>query len=181
MSAPTEVISAMVTRLQELLGDQIKVSAHEGAYEGKDFVTEGSAAVLVTCLDLPIAHDLQSEPPTANGQFAAFCLVDDNNSPTKSRGDVAMDLAGLVASHVQRERWNGTATDIASRVRAQNLHNRSFLEKGIGVWVVRWTQPIELTAPSVDGILERLTRIDTTFSMGTADTPDVAHTLEFTE
>ena len=180
MSEPSAVLAAVVARLATLLGSDVSVEANPGQFEGKDFVTNTPAAVLVTCVGLPVDHEQDYEPPTANADFAAFVLVRAAEHP-KSQGDVAMDLAALVVSHVSRETWSGLAAQRATRVRARNLYSRALKDEGLTAWAVTWSQAIELTPPDTAGVLHRLAEIHTTFAMGDASTPDVSHTQQFPE
>jgi hypothetical protein len=181
MAEPSAVLDDIVSSLQSLLGANVSVKAHRGNFEGKDIVTTRHAAVLVACTSLDIDPECDWEPPVANGQFVAFVFAKVDAHP-KSKYDIAMDLAALIASHVKRSPWldDDGIVRRAERIRVLNLHSREHLQDGLSIWSVTWTQQVELTPVDNDGVLNLLGEIRTTFVISDDEAvPTISHEADF--
>lgn len=179
MSTPSELLNAMVETLKtELDGAAVEVRAHAGAFgmDGKENVTVKTPGVLVSCLDGTL-DPRDYDPPAGDLVWAAFCL-----SPATAPF-AAMDLAALVASVVDGQRWDGKAFNAASRVRMRNMHTNELARKGVSIWVVTWIQGVEFNTRVKAELIKSLRGIDFAFAMGGEDaaedaTPDAGATAD---
>jgi hypothetical protein len=177
MTQPSVVLDAIATNLRTLLGPaalDVRVVDSSLTIEHPDVVAAKSTAVLVACPSFKVAAEY--EPPTATCRFAAVLVVKlPKGSSQASRGDVAMDLAALVGSHVGRENW-GVCASQAEDVRVRNLNSP---DMNIVLWGVEWTQKIQLDAKLNPELLNRLGSIHITYAMGGPDTPEHSSIQEF--
>jgi hypothetical protein len=179
MSVPSEVVDAIVTTLGTRLAPaSVEVRTIEGPFDVDttgNLTLPSSACVLVFCSSLPI----DAQTYLTDATFYAVCIARTNVGDAK-RGDVAMDLAALVASIVARERW-GVCFKIPSRVRVANEYRPELAKgKGLSAWSVTWTQMVELNKDE-NGAVERLKTMTFEHEVGGVDTPDLHATLEFPE
>jgi len=170
--------SAFLDKVAELLGDELPGTSVEvidrmfGARD-RDYVNVSFPGVLVTCARL--RFDGQYTPPVATGEFVAVCLAR-FDEPTEgpvplSGGDVAMNLAALVAAHVEGQRWDDLGFSAPRRVRVESMQSLQLAEKEINGWAVRWEQDFEVTFAGPDR--EQFRTLGITVAVGDANTPDV--------
>lgn len=182
MSLPSVVLDAIVTRLTTLIGSNaLSIKAHDGNFGSDQLanITLNVPGILLVCTEMPLVPQ-DYEPPTAACRFIALCVAK-NGASSKSKGDVAMDLASLVLGHVSRERWSNNCIGQATRVSAVNMTNHMSLDKGTALWAVSWTQNIELTPPDLDSILNRLAEINIDIYQGEEESPGTQLQLLFPE
>lgn len=178
MTAPSTVLSSIVTTLRTRLGAGFTVKTHDGALgaDGKDKVTFDSPGVLVTCLGWPSLAEDDGPPGTVRAHFVAFCharAADSANGQVTS-GMVAMDLAHVVTGIVRTERWGVPPTTVkdAEKLRASNEFSNALDQKGIRVWAVQWLQEVELELEVDTETLNRLAGITMKFAVVDEGNPD---------
>lgn len=179
--APSSVVDSIVSVLRTKLGAEVvHVSAHDGDFDfwdngdGKVAKTFPTPCVLVCCLGFPVVP-LDFGNPIGDATFVAVCMA---RTPKKGEaqdtpGDVAMDLAGLVGGIVEGEKWQGKATQRATKIRPRNENGLKTRLKGVSVWTVAWNQVIELQTAVTEATYNDLRKIHFKFAMGDANTPDV--------
>jgi len=197
MTQPSKVLDAMVARIRAVLEPTNDQLAHgtprvhvgvvddAGLADVVEYKTVPVPSVLLSCTALPSVA-LDYGPTTVEGQFIARCFSRSGASAAgvvQSRGDVAMDLAALVSSLVDEEVWpdaegRPTALSRATRLLARNLGARELSGRGLSLWVVSWSQRIELTPLDRDGVLRALRRIHLDMHIPGGDAPDASGDLE---
>jgi hypothetical protein len=149
-----------------------------------EFETLGDPAVVLTCTSFNGLGSLYT-PLATSARFFARCYARVSEGPADAqgtRGDVAMNLAALVAMVVERELWKANGTLLvnkrASDIRVQNRTTRAQLEHGRALWIVAWEQQLELTSRDVAATLRSFKRMNVTIKMGDANTPDAEFRAE---
>lgn len=197
MSLPSTVLDAIVRTLQAELQPAndpsidtplIDVTTSDDIADdiaGKE--TIGDPAVVLTCRGLGGMGDLYS-PSVVNADFVARCYARVAEGPedvSGSKGDVAMDLATLVGMIVERSIWqsappNPTAlvNKRASGVRIQNRTSNDTLKQGRALWLVTWSQQMELTGRDQVAAFRAFKRLHVTIAMGDADVADAEALIE---
>lgn len=184
MTQPSVMLDAIVSRLAARLQPSLVAPAtpnitvrqvdDTATVDLSEYMTVQSPGVYVTCLSAPeLGRDVG--PLTVEAQWMARCYARlglppaEAGKPGSSRGDVAMNLAALVASIVDEEMWLGldakpTAHRAAQRVTLTNRGSRDLATRSLSLWIVTWTQPLELTAPDLTGILHSFRKLNTTIT-----------------
>lgn len=135
---------------------------------------------IVTCLGAP-RFQVQGTVVIANAVFAVFCVS--QRTPTLDLDEAAMAVAQDVAVEVPHQTWNSTANRAPNDLVATNLHTTQLISEGLGLWVVRWRQDVELTR-NVTATLEDFDTFHGTYDMdamgGDDDTPTTEDQVDLT-
>jgi hypothetical protein len=152
-----------------------------------EYTTVSAPAILVTCLGWPTIDDDAGETPV-DITFIARCIARVSDKPegedVRSRGDVAMNLAALVTRVVEStELWpdaegNPTASMRARRTQARNMGSRALSQKNLSMWVVTWTQRVDITGEDEAQLLAPFKHFGIHIAMGGDNTPETAVELE---
>jgi hypothetical protein len=165
--APSAVMDEIVSVLRTKLGataQEVQTCDSDFGEDGalKDFLTVADPGVLICCLGMPLVPQ-DFGPPVAAARFLALCLARvPNMTAQDSPGDVAMDLAAMVAGIVDGERWNNKAVGRATKVTPHNENALKTKLKGVSVWSVAWQQNIEIQTATVAPTFNNLRRINFT-------------------
>lgn len=152
-----------------------------------DYETVPDPGIVVSCLgltDLGAGHsELQ-----ARANFIARCYARIAEGPEDldgSTGDVAMDLAALVALLVERSIWVSAGPSVkplvtkrAENVRVANRTARGKTSKGRALWTVTWSQQVELGQRDEARALHAFRKLNMTIAMGDAQTEDAVLHVE---
>lgn len=147
--------------------------------------TFSAPAIVVSCTGFgDISTDMG--PLFYRAGFVARCYARvprGPNAPSDSSGDVAMDLAAVVAQSVDTTIWKDESGAPVVSQRAQHIQVRNRTTKaqqveGASLWVVTWDQLLEFTVDDLSGVLRSFRHLHITIAMGDADTPDVEAIVE---
>ncbi len=162
MTTPASVLDAVVSALRAALepvspgldAQTVDVRATDDlSVDVGDVVTLRAPAVIVSVTTFgEVGRDLG--PLTVDMSFVARCYArvpSGPSAPSDTRGDVAMNLAALVAQTVEGNGiWaapDGAPVVIqrATALRVQNATTRPVVQRGHALWTVTWAQLVELT------------------------------------
>lgn len=189
MTRPSELLEAMRATLElelrppgaptlerPLIGVSISDDISEDV-AGRETVPD--PGVVLSCTGLSGYGDSYSAT-LVRAEFIARCyarIAEGPDDADGSRGDVAMDLAALVAMIVERTIWLGPDGKpmVLKRAERIDIHNRTVrgtTSEGRALWVVRWQQQLELTQRDASAALHAFRKLHITYAMGDANTPD---------
>lgn len=154
-----------------------------------DTETVGGPALVLSCTGFS-DQEIVGGAMIVDADFLVRCYARLPQGPSDakaSRGDVAMNLAALVAQVVSSTMWTGPDGDAvvvraADRVRVANRTARAQLSgDGHAMWTVRWTQRFELTPVDHAEVLQVLRRLFVQWDLGgETDTPQESELIEVT-
>jgi hypothetical protein len=140
-------------------------------------------AIVVSCAGFT---ELEAETGLYRASFLARCYARVPRGPAvpvDSSGDVAMDLAVVVARVVDQTIWEDESglpvvARRAERLQVRNRTTRQVHQAEGSLWLVTWEQLLEIAPADLTGILRAFRHLHIQFAMGTADTPDVGAIVE---
>lgn len=193
MTQPAQVLDAIVRTLKGELeppspgleAQTVDVrSVDDLSVDVFDTKTFRAPAVVVSATSMgQVGRDLG--PLTVEMTFVARCYARSPTgpvSPGDSRGDVAMNLAALVAQTVEaRGIWvdSGGAPAVVARatgLRVANQTTRPVAERGHALWTVTWSQQVELTSADQSALFHAFRTLDVGIG-GDVDDPDERATM----
>lgn len=160
---------AIVASIQSNVSEFRVVKAHGGKFNRDELkrVAVATPAALVTVLGGPMdRHGGQAVGVT---EMAVF-IVTGGNSVTNRKKD-ALNLVEAVCGLVNNDSWGyGTAT-APTDVRFDNLYDGKVDRKGVALWVVTWSQNVDLAIydPDTDTDLGNFYRMNTKLDLVPAD------------
>lgn len=193
MTQPSAVLDAVARTLRAALQPatpgpeaqpvDVRVTDHM-LDDVRDVITFRAPAVVLSCVGMGEA-DRSLGPLSANLQMVARCYARLPAGPTKvddTPGDVAMNLAALVAQLVEGASWkamDGTALNIMrpGAIRIQNRSVEPIMQGGYAMWSVSWSQRIELTTADQTAALHAFRTLHIDIALGGADVPTESLTM----
>lgn len=180
MTQPSALLDAIITELSAVLAPVIVRQTDDLSDDVSEQQTFRAPAVVVTCTGLT-DMDRDTGALSVSAQLVARCYARLAGGGG-SRGDVAMNLAAVVAQQVEGRIWGQAAgapiaTMRAQRIAVRNRTSREMMDRGVALWTVSWTQLIELGEPDAGAILHAFRTLHVTMG-GTAQEPHAAATLE---
>jgi hypothetical protein len=190
---PNKVLDAIAQNLLEMLSPAseplVRVLVSDSIDEDvSDSETFQAPAVVLSCTGFG-DQSLSAGAMLVDGEMVARCyarLPAGASDARTSRGDVAMNLAALVAQAVEGTLWTGAdgkpvVVRLADRVRVQNRTGRALLVgEGLAMWTVRWVQRFELNGADTAETLRTFKTLFVQWDMGGADTPQETELIEVT-
>lgn len=172
MTLPSTYLDKVAEILDYALPAEVNVEVIDRLFGTRDadYVTIPYPSVLIACARMKFEG--QYNPPVATGEFVAACIsrLDETTGDLASAGDVAMNLAALVAANVEGQRWEGLGFSSVRNLRVETLQSMRLSEKDLNGWAVRWEQDFEVTFAGPDA--EQFKKLGITIAMGDANTPD---------
>jgi hypothetical protein len=194
MSAPSLVLDCIARTLDEEFSppvptiDQPRVDVMISDLLDEDVSqdqTFSAPAIVLSCLGL---GDVSTDkgPGFYRAGYLARCYArvpQGPAAPADSSGDVAMDLAAVVAQIVDSTIWKDdvgqpVVSQRAERITVRNRTSKAALKEGASLWLVTWQQLLEFSPRDVAGLLHSFKHLHITIAMGDADTPDVEADIE---
>lgn len=197
MTQPSELLDAVALRLRTelqpldpVLSDGSRAQPVDVQVTDRmlddvaDVVTFRAPAVVISCTGLGEAdRSLGSLSAPANLVARCYARLPVGPSDTKtSAGDVAMNLAALVAQIVEEAPFrDADGKDLSirapSNVRIMNRTVEAIAQRGHAMWSVTWSQRIELTPRDRTAALHAFKRLHIDIEMQ-GQAPDQALTIE---
>lgn len=155
----------------------VAVTAHGGQLTTEELkrISTNAPAVLVACLGVPNIM-LEGGVVTADSQWGAFVVTEDRSRVKRdSRGLLIMESVGIT---IPNNWWSGTAASTPKNITGRNLYSTALDKLGISLWVLNWSQKVDLEAVTT-ATYDNFERVYATYDVNeTVDTVETEDQIE---
>jgi phage gp37-like protein len=162
-----EVRDAIVTTMQEKLGDKVTVFAHGGTFDLAQ-INRYAAKAPAVVVSLFAMRDFVIEGTERVADLRWLIMIITRDLANENRGDQALAILEVILHLIGDQRWGVDGVQRTTNLNGANMFTAKVDAKGLAAWSLMWDQRIDMDG-TFQSSLDDFKTLQTKWDLDTTD------------